>query len=146
MDLSYPQTGWHFLVAFELFPQLPYDLRFQEVSGLTVSVETEPYKEGGENRFTYRLPSRARYGNLILKRGMLNDSGLVDWFKKAIEDFSFSPVDVQVFLLNEQHERSASWVFMQAYPVKWVISDLKAMENSLAVETIELAYQYYRRT
>jgi hypothetical protein len=37
-------------------------------------------------------------------------------------------------------------VFIQAYPVKWVISDLRALENALAVETIELSYQYYRRT
>ncbi len=39
MDLAYPQVGFHFLVLFELFPQLPYDLRFQEVSGLTVNME-----------------------------------------------------------------------------------------------------------
>ncbi len=34
MDLSYPQTGFHFSVVFELFPQLPNDISFQEVSGL----------------------------------------------------------------------------------------------------------------
>jgi hypothetical protein len=52
MDLSYPQVGFHFLVAFELFPQLPNDLRFQEVSGLTVTMESEPFQEE-ENRFVH---------------------------------------------------------------------------------------------
>ena len=44
---EYPLTGFHFLVTFELFPQVPNDLRFQEVTGLTVDVNLETYNEGG---------------------------------------------------------------------------------------------------
>ena len=33
MDLDYPQPGFHFLVVFELLPQFPNDVRFQEVTG-----------------------------------------------------------------------------------------------------------------
>jgi phage tail-like protein len=146
MATYYPPVSFFFKVEFQGVGQGDADLRFQEVSGLTAEIAVEELPVGGENRFTYRLPSRAKYANLILKRGMLNDSGLIDWFKNAVENFSFSPVDVHVFLLNEQHQVNASWVFVQAYPVKWVISDLKALENAVAVETIELAYQYYRRT
>ena len=51
MDLDYPQPGFHFLVVFELLPQFPNDVRFQEVTGLTVSTEFEAWPEGGENRF-----------------------------------------------------------------------------------------------
>ena len=142
----YPPVSFHFKVEFNGVGKGDSDTRFQEVSGLNAQIGTEEVPVGGENRFTYRLPSRAKFGNLVLKRGMLSDSGLIDWFKHAIEDFDFSPVDVQVSLLNENHETTASWIFLQAYPVKWVISDLKALENALAVETIELAYQYYRRT
>ena len=50
MDLSYPQTGFSFLVVFELFPQLPNDVKFQEVSGLNVTMEMEPLKEGGDRK------------------------------------------------------------------------------------------------
>ena len=46
----------HFLVVFELLPQFPYDTRWQEVSGLTVSTEFESWPEGGENRFVHQLP------------------------------------------------------------------------------------------
>jgi phage tail-like protein len=122
------------------------DTRFQEVSGLSAEIGTEDLQVGGENRFSYRLPTRAKYNNLILKRGMLRDSGLISWFTNAIEDFEFKPADVIVYLLNENHEVTSSWTFIQAYPLKWTISDLKAMDNSLVIETIELAYQYFRRT
>jgi phage tail-like protein len=100
---------------------------------------------GGENKFTHRLPTRAKYGNLILKRGMLQDSDLISWFTKAVEDFEFKPKDVSVYLLNEKHEISSSWIFIKAYPVKWAISDFKAQDNSIVVETIELVYKYFRR-
>ncbi len=145
MAAYYPPVGFHFKVEFPGVGTEDADSRFQEVSGLTAEITTEELVVGGENRFTYRLPVRAKYSNLVLKRGMLKDSGLVGWFRNAVEAFQFKPVDVNVYLLNEKHEVSASWVFIQAYPVKWVVSDFKASENALVIESIELAYQYFRR-
>ena len=69
MDLDYPQPGFHFLVVFELFPQFPNDVRFQEVTGLTVSTEFEAWPEGGENRFAHQLPKSLQFSELVLKRG-----------------------------------------------------------------------------
>ena len=43
MALLYPPVGFHFGVAFEIFPQSPNDFRFQQISGLTVTVETEDF-------------------------------------------------------------------------------------------------------
>jgi|SRR5580658_2847724 phage tail-like protein len=146
MASYYPPVSFHFKVQFPGVGQGDADTWFQEVSGLSAEIGLEELPVGGENRFVYRLPSKGKYGNAVLKRGLMFNSGLISWCRNAIEDFSFSPVDVQVFLLNEEHQTSASWVFLQAYPVKWTISDLKAQENAIAVETIELAYQYCRRT
>ena len=141
----YPLVGFHFKVEISGVGNSDNDTRFQEVSGLTAEIGTEELQVGGENRFSYRLPTRARFGNLVLKRGMLKDSELISWFSKAVHDFEFKPADVFVYLLNENHEVAASWIFTQAYPVKWVVSDLKAQENSVVVETIELCYQFFRR-
>ena len=145
MPAYYPPVGFHFKVDFPGIGKGDNDTRFQEVTGLTAELSVEDLAVGGENRFTYRLPVRARYPNLVLKRGMLKDSGLIKWFKNAIEGFEFKPVDISVYLLNEKHEVLTSWEFKQAYPVKWVVSDFKALENSLVIETIELAYQYFTR-
>jgi phage tail-like protein len=141
----YPPAGFHFKVEFPGIGKGDNDIRFQEVTGLTAGMEPEKLEAGGENRFAYRLPARATYSNLVLKRGMLNDSGLVNWFKDAIENFEFKPVDVNVYLLNEKHEILTTWIFMQAYPVKWAISNFNSRGNELVIETIELAYQYFRR-
>ncbi|PSR52329.1 glycerol acyltransferase [Adhaeribacter arboris] len=145
MAAYYPPVGFHFKVDIPGVGAGDKDMRFQEVTGLTAEIGVEELTVGGENRFTYRLPTRAKYANVVLKRGMLNDSGLIKWFRNAIENFEFQPVDISVHLLNEKHEVLSSWEFRQAYPVKWVISDFKALENSIVVETIELAYQYFSR-
>ena len=144
MAAYYPPVGFHFEVHFFGIGG-DDDSQFQEVSGLTAEIGVEELTVGGENKFTYRLPSRSKYSNLILKRGMLKDSQLIDWFTDAIENFTFKPVDVSVYLLDENHQVLTSWDFIQAYPVKWSISDFKALENALVVETIELAYQYFKR-
>lgn len=140
----YPPVGFHFKVEFPGVGS-DADTRFQEVSGLNAEIGIEELPVGGENKFTYKLPTRARYSNLVLKRGMLKDSKLISWFKDAIEDFEFKPSDVNIYLLNEKHEVISQWIFMKAYPVKWLISSFKAQDNSLVIETIELAYQYFRR-
>ena|SRR5689334_4825008 len=121
------------------------DIRFQEVNGLTAEIGVEELVVGGENMFTYRLPVKAKYNNIILKRGMLKNSKLIDWFRNAVEHFQFEPRDIKINLLNEKNEPVAFWKVIQAYPVKWVISDFKASENALVIETIELAYQYFQR-
>lgn len=145
--------GFHFKVEFGSGPNGDdlgispegYDVRFQEVTGLTAEVGVETYDEGGENRFSHRLPIRSKFGNLVLKRGMLRDTKLKEWFESALLNFDFSPINVTVKLLNANNEVLESWEFHSVWPIKWVVSDFKASENALVIETIELAYQYYER-
>jgi phage tail-like protein len=137
-------VGFHFLVAFELFPQSPLEFGFQEVSGLNVEMEVEPYKEGGENRFVHQLPVRARYEDLVLKRGLLDISGIVLWCLDAINNFVFKPVNILVSLQNENHIPVYSWYIVNAFPKKWTISNFNAQENTIVVESLTLGYQYFR--
>lgn len=120
------------------------DIRFQEASGLGAEIGLEELREGGLNEYVHRLPTGAKYGNLVLKRGYVKDSGLASWCRDAIESFAFEPRDVQVTLLDENHAPLAAWSFAGAYPVKWRLADLKAQDNALAIETLELAYRTAR--
>jgi len=140
---KYPPLGFHFLVKFELSPQVIDDTRFQEVSGLEAEMEMESFTEGGQNRFSWQLPKRTRYSDITLKRGMFIKSPLVTWCRDALENFSFSPANLTISLLNEQHEPVLSWYVINAIPKKWTISNLNAEENSIVVESITLSYRYF---
>lgn len=140
---AYPPVGFHFSVTFELFPQTPDDCRFQEVSGLEMTMETEPIVEGGQNRFTWELPVRANYHDLVLKRGMFIGSGILMWCKNAFENFVFEPVNILIALLNDQHVPIQGWYVVNAVPKKWSVSTFDAERSSLVVESITLGYQYF---
>ena len=135
---------FHFKVEFQL-GEPRSDNRFQEVTGLAAEVAVEEVREGGLNEYAHKLPTGAKYGNLVLKRGFITDSAVFDWCRAALENFDFQPLDVDVSLLDEKHEPLAAWQFMGAWPVKWSVSDFKAQENALAVESLELAYRMFRR-
>ncbi len=121
------------------------DTRFQEVSGLAAEVAVEEYREGGVNEYVHRLPTGSKYGNLVLKRGYTSSSNLAKWCRSAIEDFVFTPKDVTVSLLDEEHNPLASWSFVGAYPLKWSLSAFNAQQNGLAIESLELAYSRFRK-
>ena len=154
MPTYYPPTGFHFKVEFLGVAGMDDDTeqRFQDVSGLSFDIETEDLPEGGENRFVHKLPKRAKYPNLVLKRGMLQGTAILEWFKKAMNTYftvavyDFKPADILITLLDEAGEPLAVWNVIGAYPLKWSTSEFSAKENSLVIETIELAYQYFEKT
>lgn len=154
MAVYYPPVAFHFKVEFTGADGMNKDeeQRFQEVSGLSVEIETEPLREGGENRFEYKLPKRAKYPNLVLKRGLLTGTAFLDWFKSAMSAYFsanpfdlFKPADIMVTLLDESDQPVAIWNVVQAYPIALKMSDFNSTQNAVVVETMELAYQYFER-
>jgi phage tail-like protein len=139
-----PPVGFHFKVEVLGLTPVADDLRFVEVGGLALEVATEEVPEGGENRFVQRYPGRSKYGDLVLKRGLLKTSEVWNWARQCIEDLDVQPRDVDVTLLNAEHEPLMTWHVVGAYPVKWSVSDLNATANAFLVETLTLAYRYFR--
>jgi len=142
-SLKYPPPSFHFLVQFIDF-QFGPEVMFQSVSGLEVNLQTEPYKEGGENRFVHTLPVRSNYSNLTLKRGLFVDSKIIDWCMDTFNNMEVKPVNLVVSLLNDLHLPLMTWNVVHAYPIKWSVSTLDAERNELAIESIELKYQYFK--
>lgn len=140
----YPPIGFHFSVEFPEISSDSKDQQFQSVTGLSVDIDTEEVAEGGENRFKHKIPVRTKYPNLVLKRGLLVDSEVIKWCRDAVENFQFKPTGIIVKLLNEKHEPLVSWSIVHAYPVKWSLVDLNAEESKLAIETLELTYNYFK--
>jgi phage tail-like protein len=141
----YPVPAFYFKVAFKDYPD--QDTAFQEVSGLTVNIEYDPVQEGGEN-FSYYLPKLPKYENLILKRGVADTSSpLVQWCASILgQDLSqMTPRSLDILLLNEEGTACRTWNIVNALPIKWSIDGFNSTKNSVAIETIELNYNYFTR-
>jgi phage tail-like protein len=144
MDSYYPPVGFHFTVEFAGLDSQGADAQFQSVSGLSVTMETEEIAEGGENRFKHKFPVKTKYPNLVLKRGLVLNSDLIQWCRDAMENFEFELKDLTIKLLNEEHEPLQTWNIVHAFPVKWAVDDFNAQESKLVLETLELSYQYFK--
>lgn len=116
----------------------PLDIRFQSVSGMASTIETQAVREGGENLFVHQLPNRVTYENLSLKRGMVIGSMLNAEFNQAMSTLTFQPGNVLVMLLNGEDVPIAGWLFQKTYPINWSVSDLDATENAIVIDTMEL--------
>src|SRR5688572_21544461 len=114
----YPPWGFYYKVEFSISKKKS-DVRFQAVSGLSVEYDTEEFKEGGENRFTHKLPGRTKYADLVLKRGMLIDSDVTQWCIDAFRNRDFKPADLNVILMNEKGDPLRTWQVSHAIPKKW---------------------------
>ena len=141
-DSTFQTVNFHFQVTFPLSAGA-VDMRFQSVTGLDSSIETESIKEGGENRFEHVVPVRRKYGPLTLKRGLLKptDSALSLWLKAAFDEEIVVPLPFAVImLLNEEHQALMFWTINNVWPRSWKIGELNAMQGEVLIETLELNY------
>ncbi len=145
---EYPPPAFHFKVVFSATAGLS-DTAFQEVSGISSEIDTEEYAEGGENRYLHNLPKAVKHPKLVLKRGIAKlSSPLVIWCKSVFEgDFMVPivPMPILVFLVNEKGMPSRIWSFANAYPVNWEVETFNSTKNEVAIEKIELRYNYSNR-
>lgn len=142
-DILYQTVNFHFKVDFNFDAQDKTDIRFQSVTGLDSTLDTEQIKEGGENRFEHVLPVRRKYGPLTLKRGLLkpSDSELTKWLKQAFDDEMVVPrPTVTISLLDEQHNVLMHWTINNVWPRSWKLGELNAEQGAVLIETLELNY------
>ena len=143
----YPPRSFCFALAFE---DSDVDASFQEISGLKTEMTTQDVEEGGVNQYVHRLPLRAKYGNLILKRGLVRrQSPLADWLGAGFAgNYAASLVDprtIVVMLLDMWRRPVVAWTLFGAYPVSWDHSAMNATDNGLMIETIEISCNWFKR-
>ena len=120
--------------------------RFSECSGLDFEMEVFDYKEGGLNSNLHRLPGRWKYSNINLKKGIASDGQpLWDWIKNVVQGadtgkFLTHTLTVTLFDISGKNP-VRTWVYKDAYPIKWAATALSADQNAIAIETLTLAHQ-----
>jgi phage tail-like protein len=120
--------------------------RFSECSGLDFETEVFDYKEGGLNSRLHRFPTRWKFNNLVLKKGIAEDGQpLWDWAESMVKNANtgkFETHTVTITLFDVEGKNPVrTWTYMDAYPIKWAATALTADQNAIAIETLTLAHQ-----
>jgi len=113
---------------------------FSECSGLEMSLDVEEYKEGGNNGLILRFPTRVKWTNLRLKRGMATADDLWLWHFGFVQG-KVVRRDGVVTLQDEQRNPVKMWSFKRGLPVKWTGPSLNASQNQVAIEELEIAHE-----
>jgi phage tail-like protein len=113
---------------------------FSECSGLEGTLELQEHNAGGANGAVLRFPTRVKWSNLVLKRGLGSGTELWDWF------YGFTLGRAQrkdgvIVLQNERHEPHTVWGFRRGLPVKYQGPTMNAGQSAVAIETIEIAHE-----
>lgn len=119
---------------------------FAECSGMVITTETIPYKEGGVNDYVHQLPVRTSYGNITLKRGIDETRELYRWYMatlRSLEQKQSIRKNISILCYTTTGtEAPMRWDLLGAYPVKWTGPEFRVDSNTVAVESIE--FTYYR--
>jgi phage tail-like protein len=113
---------------------------FSECSGLEMSLDVEEYKEGGNNATILKFPTRMKWTNLKLKRGLTANKDLWDWHYGFVHG-KVVRKDGIVTLQDEQQNPVRQWSFTRGLPIKWAGPSFNATQNSVAIEELEITHE-----
>ena len=170
-----PVRNFRFLVTFQ--PQdtsntalgtKTIPMGFTSVSGLAVTTDSIPYREGGYNTTVHQIPGQTSFTPLTLQRGVvLGTSQNWDWMKQLFATVSAGAsgldsgknfrCDLEIAVLNHpipssgtgggtEGTTSTDEVAMRfkvynAWPTTVAYSDLNAGDNALYVEQMTLVHE-----
>lgn len=114
---------------------------FSECSGMDASFEVMQVKEGGLNTHVWQLPVRASHSNITLKHGAIYAyDDLWDWHYGWVQGQG-KRKDGLIVLNDNSGQPAKIWKFKRGIPVKWSGPALNAAQNSVAVESLEIAHE-----
>lgn len=120
---------------------------FTEFTLPTLTVETIPWKEGGQNTFTHKMPVRVDVGTAKLKHGITSQVQLLNWYMDVMNgDIVKAKRQVAVELYDQAGRAFITWNFRDAYPIKWTGPTLKSDATGIAIEEIEIAHHGFEVT
>jgi phage tail-like protein len=118
---------------------------FSECNGLQLETETQDYAEGGLNTHIHKFPGRTKQSNITLKRGIV-DRSLWEWYYNLTRGIvRLRSGSIAVLDPGDDSKVVMQWDFDRAFPAKWIGPDLNALQNNVAVETLELCHQGLKR-
>ena len=137
-----PYVNSNFLVEFDGEDSGSLTAGFAEVVFPAFTIRSSDGRRSGSKPSRRGEASAATEGNrLVLKRGVIGTLDLYSWWNSARRRKGPRRRTVKVELLGDDHSTVVmTWHFRDAYPVTLSYSPLSAMDGSVVMETVELAF------
>ena len=122
---------------------------FSEVSILETTTEAIDYREGTDPPHVRKLAGVTKYGNIVLKRGVVAGGNALDlyrWHASVVAaGAQGSRRNVAIILSSENGNDQARFVVTDAWPVKYASGPFNARGNEVLIELLELVNEGIQR-
>ena len=146
---NFPVPKFIFTVEIEDFVSDPESLDFKEVTGLPQEYETLEYREGNyPAAYTSHRLGLVKSSPVTLKKGIFRGGKeLINVIQEPLDQFDNywadgTPKNITITLKNEKNEPVVIWKLKSCIPTKITFSDLNSTESEVAIEEMELKYEF----
>lgn len=151
---------FHVRITHPTNPSWFATMGFMSVSGLNITTEVIPYRQGGYNTTTQKMPGQSDFAPITLSKGLAvgNDIQMMYWMEELFtvmqgtgngspgKDFR-ATVDVMVLdhpVTTKRVPVKAAFRVYNAWPTAVAFSDLDAGANAIVVSQMTLAHEGFK--
>jgi len=113
---------------------------FTECTGLDMTLDLEDYNEGGNNGTVLKFPKRAKYAEIVLKKGITKDTQLFDWFYGFTQG-NGKRKDGVITLRDARGKPYTVWGFRRGLPSTYRGPQLNAQASAVAIYSISITHE-----
>lgn len=135
-----PLPSSNFLVEIDGIASASYI----SVEGLHGEIEVVEYRDGIDPNRVRLLPGNARYGPIILRRGLTESDELWLWYESTLE----SPIETKsmsIVFMDHGHEEKARYNAHECWPSEYYIEPLESNPSNVAIEVIVIQTELIER-
>lgn len=121
---------------------------FAEASGFSNQSEVVTHQATGPDGKTIlqKMPGSLSYDDISLRRGISDDKALWEWRQEVIDgQMEKARRNGSVVIYNAALEEKVRFNFENGWPSSWRGPDVRAEDNSVAIEEITIAHERLER-
>ena len=116
---------------------------FAACDGLEARVDVVDFSDG-DNLTARKRPGRTRFANIVLRRGMVNNTELWNWFE-AVTAGQIQRKAGSVIVCGDDGSELFRYNFFEGWPCRWKSLEMRADQPGTLVEEIEIAVESIER-
>lgn len=139
-----------------LFSNMPVQLGFMSVSGLSLTTDVIVYRTGGYNTTTQKMPGQTDFAPIVLSRGLApGDSPIWRWFQSIFmviqgtggsDDSTDFRCKMDILLIDHPVTTKtaavkAAWRVHNCWPTSLAFGDLDAGANGVMLQQLTMAHE-----
>jgi phage tail-like protein len=119
---------------------------FQECAFADSSTEVVEYREGIDATHARKLSGQTKYGNVTLKYGTTDSVDLWNWYQTVVDSGALgNRKNIAIILVDEAGSDKSRWELTECWPTKYDPTDFNAKNNDVAIESLEIVTESYKR-